>query len=99
MCYSLYSNNVSYIGNDNATTGIIAFPNPSTDGIVRLEIKENITNATVTVSTLSGQVIYTTLVPVFDNQLAINLSTYSPGNYIIRVKADGYKATRRVWIK
>ncbi|RCR71083.1 T9SS type A sorting domain-containing protein [Larkinella punicea] len=99
VCYSLYSNNVSYIGNENASTGIIAFPNPSTDGIVRLEIKENITNANVTVSTLSGQVIYTTLVPVFDNQLAINLSTYSPGNYIIRVKADGYKATRRVWIK
>ncbi|GAB3910779.1 hypothetical protein GCM10028803_50850 [Larkinella knui] len=99
VCYSLFSKDVNYVSNENAENGIIAFPNPSVDGIVRLEIKENIKNATITVSTLSGQVIYTTLLPVFDNQLAINLSTFSPGNYIVRVKADGYKATRRVWIK
>ncbi|GAB3931448.1 sialate O-acetylesterase [Larkinella terrae] len=99
VCYSAYSKEVGYVSNENAGNGIIAFPNPSTDGIVRLEIKENIKNANVTVSTISGQVVYTTLLPVFDNQLAINLSTFSPGNYIIRVKADGYQDTRRVWVK
>ncbi|GAB3247668.1 hypothetical protein GCM10027347_03430 [Larkinella harenae] len=99
VCYSPYSAEVGYISNPNADNGIIAFPNPSADGIVRLEIKENLKNANITVSTLSGQVVYTTLVPVFDNQVAVNLSNLSTGNYIIRVKADGYKATRRVWIK
>ncbi|MGV3561004.1 sialate O-acetylesterase [Larkinella arboricola] len=99
VCYSPYSKEVPYIGNEKAGNEIIAFPNPSADGIVRLEIKENIKNANITVSTLSGQVVYKTLVPVFDNQVAINLSALSVGNYVIRIKADGYEATRRVWIK
>lgn len=99
VCYSLYSPEVGYISNPNAENGIIAFPNPSVDGIVRLEIKEDLKNAQVTVSTLSGQVVYTRFVPVFDNQIAVNLTNLSMGNYIIRIKADGYKATRRVWIK
>ncbi|MFC5413032.1 sialate O-acetylesterase [Larkinella bovis] len=99
VCNSLYSNPVTYVVNENASDEIIAFPNPSPDGIVRLEMKENLKNASITVSTLSGQVVYKTQVAVFDNQLAINLSALSMGNYLIQIKADGYEATRRVWIK
>ncbi|GAB3329627.1 hypothetical protein GCM10027299_33300 [Larkinella ripae] len=99
VCNSDYSKEVSYIGNERASDEIIAFPNPSADGVVRIEMKTSLKNASVTVSTLSGQVVYTKSLPVFDNQVAINLSALSVGNYIIRVKADGYQATRRVWIK
>ncbi|WP_128548451.1 sialate O-acetylesterase [Larkinella soli] len=98
-CYSEYSKEALYVSNETAENGLVVYPNPSADGLVRIEIREDLVNAEVTVTTLSGQVAYRTKIGTFNFPLTLNLAALSTGNYIVQVRADGYKATRRVWIK
>jgi len=97
-CYSTYANGVSYTATD-AEMGLVVYPNPSSNGVIQVETKENLSNADVSVYTLSGQRVFTRRVAVLDNRVTVNLSALAGGNYVVRVEADNFKATRRVLIK
>ena len=75
----------------------VVFPNPTADGNFKLETKANWKDVRVEVIRPDGVSMYKGRVEVFDQQKWIALGK-RPGLYIIRITADGFKATRRVLV-
>ncbi|MFD1142302.1 T9SS type A sorting domain-containing protein [Larkinella insperata] len=78
--------------------GLSIYPNPSPDKELTLETLENITDATLTLMTLSGQVIWKTTVEDFNRQRTWNLSTVPAGHYILNVRSATFNVSKRLLI-
>jgi len=78
--------------------GLSVYPNPSPDRMVAVETFDNIENAVVTVYTLTGQEVLSARVAVFNERKFIDLRQYPSGQYLIQVKAPGFRATKRILI-
>lgn len=97
VCASDYSAAVSFIlviDND----GLSVYPNPSPDKEITLETLDNITDATLTLMTLSGQVLWKTTVENFNLQKTWNLSTVPAGHYILNVRSSTFNVSKRLLI-
>ncbi|WP_460672828.1 sialate O-acetylesterase [Larkinella ripae] len=95
VCASGFSVPVAFtlvIDND----GLSVYPNPSPDKEVLIETLEDITNATVTLSTLSGQVMWTGTVESFSQRKSWNFSTVPAGHYVLTVRSATFKASKRL---
>ncbi len=77
--------------------GFIVYPNPSPSGSFTLETKENWQGAELSITTVSGTVIYNSRINEFNERKFIDLGRL-PGVYIMRLKADGFERTRRLTI-
>ncbi|MDQ1087845.1 sialate O-acetylesterase [Siphonobacter sp. SORGH_AS_1065] len=77
--------------------GFVVYPNPSPTGAFTLETKENWQGAEVSVTTMSGTVIYNGRINEFNERKFIDLGRL-PGIYIIRLKADGFERSKRLTI-
>lgn len=97
-CYSAFSADFPFVI-DDASRDLVVYPNPSTNGRIAVETRENLTNARVSVYTLTGQLVYTTEYEEFNTRAEIDLSALSFGHYVIQVRAAGYNAARRVLIE
>ncbi|WP_234736694.1 T9SS type A sorting domain-containing protein [Tellurirhabdus bombi] len=97
-CYSAFSNALDYVIADD-DKGLTIYPNPSPSGQVSLEVRENLTNATLNIYTLHGQLVYTTTIPTFNSRRALDLSVLMPGQYIVQVRAAGFNAANRLIIE
>ncbi|WP_332368860.1 T9SS type A sorting domain-containing protein [Spirosoma telluris] len=95
VCYSLPSTPVSFTIDPN-NKGLSIYPNPNPDKIVTLETRENLTNAIVTIYTLTGQVVLTTSVPTFDDRKQLTLTGMPSGSYILRVQATDFDVSKRI---
>lgn len=84
---------------DETNGGVSIYPNPSPDGLLELEAQENLADATVTIYTLSGQLVYSQLVPIFDERKQLDLTTLTPGSYILQVSAANYRIAKRILVK
>jgi hypothetical protein len=78
--------------------GLSVYPNPSTDKIVTIETQNNLTNATLTVYTLTGQLVLTTVVPSFDDRKRLPLTGLVPGQYLLRVQAADFDVSKRILV-
>ncbi|MBC7893171.1 MAG: T9SS type A sorting domain-containing protein [Sphingobacteriaceae bacterium] len=78
-------------------TGLSVYPNPS-QGLLTLETREDLPNATVTVFSLDGRVIFSDLVPRFDERKRIDLRS-TPGLYLLRVQARDFQQLKRIRIE
>ncbi len=76
--------------------GLSVYPNPNPDKILTIETKENLTNATLTIYTLTGQVVLKTAVPTFDDRKQLTLTAMPSGSYILRVQSPGFDVSKRI---
>jgi hypothetical protein len=96
-CFSLPSALFAYeLPTDNQDMSV--YPNPNPDGIFQLETLADLSNATVTVSTLAGQVVFRSGVLNLNERKQIQLENLAPGPYILNVTADGFKVSKRIQI-
>lgn len=65
------------------------FPNPSVNGIFKLNFEEDYKNIDITVSNISGQTILSRSFQNINKQIEVNLSEFPTGIYIINTMADG----------
>ncbi|WP_375562852.1 FG-GAP-like repeat-containing protein [Bernardetia sp. OM2101] len=89
--YGMYSNIVTVkpsivLGEeDNKKAGFAFFPNPN-NGEFNLRLQDGSNSATVNVTSLSGQRVYTTTLNA--TQTSINLGNIASGMYIVRVETN-----------
>lgn len=74
------------------------FPNPSRDGKIILETRENLTNVQILVFTPIGQIIRQLNVDIFDKGKQLVLSDLPAGNFKIRMKAGNLSVTKNLVI-
>ncbi|QDK83305.1 T9SS type A sorting domain-containing protein [Spirosoma sp. KCTC 42546] len=94
-CFSLPSAPVSFTIDVN-NKGLSVYPNPNPDKILIVETRENLTNAVLTIYTLTGQVVLTTSVPSFDDRKQLTLTGMPSGSYILRVQAADFDVSKRI---
>ncbi|GAB4001021.1 hypothetical protein GCM10028807_55950 [Spirosoma daeguense] len=81
---------------DVSNRGLSIYPNPNPDKIVFVETQANLSNATLTLYTLNGQVVLTTTVGVFDERKQLILTGYPSGPYILRVQSGTFDVSKRI---
>ena len=82
---------------------VILAPNPTANGFTHLLIdaKQNIQNAQITVTDLSGRVISKSAknINAGFQQLDINVSNYTAGMYFVNISAQGWSNTQKLIVK
>jgi len=81
---------------DPGDVGLSVYPNPNPDKIVRVETRAVLTNATLTIYTLTGQAVMTIEVPSFDERKQLLLNHLPSGQYLLRVRAADFDVSRRI---
>jgi hypothetical protein len=94
-CYSLPSSPLSFTIDANSK-GLSIYPNPNPDKILIIETLDNLTNAVVTIYTLTGQSVLTTSVPSFIDRQKLTLTGMPSGSYILRVQAADFDVSKRI---
>ena len=94
-CFSLPSSPFTFTI-DLTNKGLSIYPNPNPDKIITLETQANLINAVVTIYTLSGQVILTSVVPSFDERKQLVLTGMQSGSYILRVQSSDFDVSKRI---
>ncbi|GAB3931451.1 sialate O-acetylesterase [Larkinella terrae] len=97
VCASDFSAPIAFtliIDND----GLSVYPNPSPNKEVTIETLEDITDATVILTTLSGQVLWRSNVTTFNERKRWNFSTVPSGHYILTVRSATFKVSKRLLI-
>jgi hypothetical protein len=79
-------------------SGIVIYPNPTSNGIVTLEAKENVEDFTLTIYDSKGQFIYTSPVPNLTERRVLDLSNLGPGRYIFKLTYGNFFETRSIVI-
>lgn len=97
-CVSALSGVTSYV-EDPVLKSISVFPNPSTDGILYIETKEDFTNLSCVVYTSRGE--YITRIGGLDTKrrAKIDLSGVAKGRYILKITAQGLTKDFQVQIE
>ncbi|WP_461116667.1 T9SS type A sorting domain-containing protein [Spirosoma jeollabukense] len=93
-CYSNYSTPKGFTF-DQSNGGMSVYPNPSTTGMVTLETFEDLKDAQVDVVSMTGQLLFSTQVPLFNERKALDLSGLAQGMYLVRVRSAGFDISRR----
>jgi hypothetical protein len=94
-CFSLPS--AAYLLTiDPSFNGLSVYPNPNPNKIVIVETQENLTNATLTLYTLTGQKVLVRNIAVFDDRKQLTLTNLPAGVYILRVEASGFTQSKRI---
>jgi hypothetical protein len=96
-CFSLPSSLLTYeLPTDNQDLSV--YPNPNPDGIFLLETLADLSNATVTVYTLAGQLVFRSAALNLNERKQIQLEGLAPGPYILNVTAGDFKVSKRIQI-
>lgn len=96
-CRSNLSGAYSFVANTELS-GIIAYPNPTPNGILMLESKENIENSTLIVYNEKGQFIHSVSVPSLSERRTIDLSHLVSGKYIVKLIHGAFVETKHIVI-
>lgn len=96
-CYSGFSTAKAFTF-DQSNGGLSIYPNPTANGKVSIETIEDLKDATIDVFSLSGQLLLSNLVPLFNERKAIDLSSLSQGVYLVRVRSADFNISRRIII-
>jgi hypothetical protein len=96
-CRSNLSGAYSFVPNAELS-GIIIYPNPTSDGIVTLEAKENVEDLLLTIYDSRGQFIYMSPIPNLTERRVLDLSNLGPGRYIVKLTYGESVETRSIVI-
>ena len=94
-CFSLPSAPFLFTVDPN-NRGLSIYPNPNPDKIVLLETQAILVNAVITIYTLNGQLVQTSVVPSFDERKQLVLTGLPTGSYILRVQASDFDVSKRI---
>lgn len=94
-CFSLPSAPLSFTI-DLTTNGLSVYPNPNPDKVVIIETQQNLTNATVSLYTLTGQLVLTRSAGTLDERKQLILTDVPTGVYVLQVQADNFNVARRI---
>lgn len=95
VCYSKTSDVIKYV-RDLSFDGMSVFPNPSADGIINVEVIEDLIGANITIYDLYGRLIFDYKVDKFTTLKKIQLPDYHGDTFIVRVTTDGFEKTSKV---
>jgi hypothetical protein len=93
--YFTYSNVIS-IQNNNFTDGISVYPNPTTNGMIRVKSTKNIN--TINILDGSGRIVDTHYIEGA-NETIINLEKLNKGVYLLQIMNDNTTTLKKVIIK
>lgn len=96
-CRSNLSGAYSFVPNAELS-GIIVYPNPTSNGVVTLEAKENVENSFLVVYNEKGQFIYSTSVPNLLERRSVDLSHLSAGKYVLKFSYGAFVETKSIVI-
>ncbi|QJW91682.1 T9SS type A sorting domain-containing protein [Spirosoma taeanense] len=94
-CFSVPSTPFS-LTIDVSARGLSVYPNPNPNKVVVLEAQENLTNAVVSLYTLTGQLVLTRSIGTFDERKQLILTDLPSGVYILRVQATDFSVSKRI---
>lgn len=96
-CYSEYSLPFAFIL-DSSAPGFVAYPNPTLDGQVKVEILKDISNAEVQITDSHGVTHKSFRVNKFDRQQSFSVSGLPSGIYVIRIISASYNGNQKLII-
>lgn len=96
-CRSNLSGAYSFVPSTELS-GIFIYPNPTSNGIVTLEAKENLEDVTLTIYDSKGQFIYRSPIPNLTEPRVVDLSNLSSGRYIVKLTNGIYVETKGIVI-
>ena len=79
--------------------GLLLYPNPNGSGKFSVETKEDLTNVLLSVYTILGQEVVSNSYSILKQRTAIDLSTLAGGYYIVKLRAAGFNASKRIFIE
>ena len=82
---------------ESGDSGLSVYPNP-TAGPLAVETREDFTNATLTLLTPAGQVLFSETVPEFNERRFLDLPLTS-GLYLLEVRAGNFRQLRRIVVQ
>ncbi len=96
-CRSNLSGAYSFVPNTELS-GIIVYPNPTPNGVVTLEAKENVENSLLVVFNEKGQFVYSASVPNLSERRSIDLSHLNSGKYVLKFSYGAFVETKSIVI-
>ncbi|WP_373516052.1 T9SS type A sorting domain-containing protein [Persicitalea sp.] len=78
--------------------GISIYPNPTDNGMIIAETRDNLEGATVRVYDLKGVPVQTFLIDSFEQRQFLDLSNLSSGMYILKISSGFFHATQKLMI-
>lgn len=96
-CRSNLSGAYSFVPNTELS-GIILYPNPTPNGLVTLESKENVENSFLVVYNEKGQNVYSASVPNLSERRSVDLTHLSSGKYILKFSYGAFVETKSIVI-
>lgn len=96
-CQSARSEIFTFIP-ESISSGISIYPNPSDGSVVHVETLENLRDATMSVIDMKGNIMQVFRIPYFNERKAINLSSLTNGEYLIRIQSGTFSAAQKILI-
>lgn len=78
---------------------VVFYPNPSQDGYIYIESREDIRDATITIFDVSGRILTEQSIPLLNSRLPIGIKNLSAGKYIVRVTGQGLALSKSIVIR
>lgn len=97
-CRSNLSGAFSFIP-DVGIENVIIYPNPSPDGLVMFEAKSDLSDFTLIVYSLKGQIVYSAPIPALTERRVVDLSFLDEGKYFVKILNDTFEETKQIWIE
>lgn len=96
-CRSNLSGAYSFVPNTELS-GIIVYPNPTFNGIVILESKENVENSYLVVYNEKGEFVHSAYIPNLSERRSVDLSNLPSGKYILKFSYGAFVETKSIVI-
>lgn len=96
-CRSNLSGAYSFVPSTELS-GIIVYPNPTPNGVVTLESKENVENSYLVVYNQKGQFVYSASIPNLSERRSVDLSHLASGKYILKFSYGAFVETKSIII-
>ncbi|MEZ4903574.1 MAG: sialate O-acetylesterase [Spirosomataceae bacterium] len=96
-CLSPYSEVVTYRPGEKED-GLIVYPNPNRSGKIAIETLQDLTNVQITVSALTGQVVYTEKFDTLNIRKVVDLTYLPEGEYILKLTSATFRDSQRIII-
>jgi len=93
ICYSPFSKNITIEINFLDKFGI--YPNPSEDGKIYLEALDETENVKIQIYDLKGFLYYETNIDKIDKKIKLDLSSFPPNNYILKLNGLNINESKR----
>jgi hypothetical protein len=92
-CFSDYSSAFSFIL--DPSLGLVIYPNPTNDGLLSVEVKEDLKNVNIALYDLKGNKIYEGTMPDLTEKRTLNLKEMPKGYYVLKIFDNAYYVQHR----